>query len=501
MPTVSSTPAGDDAKSDRELAPRGRSGRRAWLIVGLLFLLLVATHATWGWLEQRRLDRRLASLHAAGEPIYAADFDSPAPAADENAADDILAGWAILNRSEERRALDEMTARYIVSLPLSDAEQKAIARMIEANRSGLALIDSGIAKPQARWPGDLSQPLMLQDASWLTAARGTANVLQSDAQLAAQSGRYGDALARIGQMLTLARHVDRHPTMIAHLVATGITAAAASTAEQIAYDLRVGGDDVVAKRLIGVLLDDEAGRAGFVRAMRGERRDHWMLIGKLPDTSVGANVGISNSPAAGPSMKGRLVGYFIKPMLMDNAEMAVRTDTALLQAFERTSDLPGLRADPAAPALLAEIDRSPKWYLFASLFVAHSPERLAQTEYRAATERRLAAVALAMRLYALDQGGRRPQTLSELVPAYLPSLPRDPMAAGGMALRYVPGGERPIVYSVGDDASDNGGSEQLRPGIRVMQYPGEPVPRWNAKDAVLHLKRQPRYFPPDDGQP
>ena len=65
----------------------------------------------------------------------------------------------------------------------------------------------------------------------------------------------------------------------------------------------------------------------------------------------------------------------------------------------------------------------------------------------------------------------------------------DPLAAGGSPLRYLPG-EKPLVYSVGENGRDDGGKEPL---------PGSPRELRMASDEVVHLKRQPR--PPKPEEP
>jgi len=114
-----------------------------------------------------------------------------------------------------------------------------------------------------------------------------------------------------------------------------------------------------------------------------------------------------------------------------------------------------------------------------------------RAHYRYLAERRMAAVALAVRLYRADHAGRWPDSLEQLVPDYLPSVPSDPFAAGGRPLRYLrdsPGWDipptmaaaessyipppgtgpflgGPVVYSVGEDGIDDGGSRHLRPSL------------------------------------
>jgi hypothetical protein len=75
----------------------------------------------------------------------------------------------------------------------------------------------------------------------------------------------------------------------------------------------------------------------------------------------------------------------------------------------------------------------------------------------------LAATGLALRIYRAEHG-RFPATLQELVPEYLPAVPRDALAEDGRALTYLLEADPRIVYSVGTDGVDNGGQFVDRDG-------------------------------------
>ena len=81
--------------------------------------------------------------------------------------------------------------------------------------------------------------------------------------------------------------------------------------------------------------------------------------------------------------------------------------------------------------------------------------------YRTTAARRMAATAVAIRLYEWDHG-RRPATLDELVPKYLPAVPADPFTADGSPIRYLPEAERPLLYSVGRNSVDEEGTVRIR---------------------------------------
>ncbi len=86
------------------------------------------------------------------------------------------------------------------------------------------------------------------------------------------------------------------------------------------------------------------------------------------------------------------------------------------------------------------------------------------------------SVALAASRYRLAHG-RLPDRIEDLVPEYLPAVPRDPF--DGLPLRYRRTDEGAIIYSVGPDGVDNGGTA---PGPKVSwQAPGT--------DVVLEVER------------
>jgi hypothetical protein len=67
---------------------------------------------------------------------------------------------------------------------------------------------------------------------------------------------------------------------------------------------------------------------------------------------------------------------------------------------------------------------------------------------------RATSVLVALKAYKVKTG-RLPQSLAELVPEYLSAVPVDDM--DGKPLRYSP--EKKVLYSVGKDLSDDGGSK------------------------------------------
>ena len=103
--------------------------------------------------------------------------------------------------------------------------------------------------------------------------------------------------------------------------------------------------------------------------------------------------------------------------------------------------------------------------------------------YEALATRRIAAVIIAVQLYRAEHGNGYPVSLAQLVPDYLPSVPIDPMAGDGRPLGYHPNTKPAVVYSVGVNGIDDGGTS-LAPASGAAS-------QWQMPDAVFPLEFQP----------
>jgi hypothetical protein len=95
---------------------------------------------------------------------------------------------------------------------------------------------------------------------------------------------------------------------------------------------------------------------------------------------------------------------------------------------------------------------------------------------RAETERSLVIAAVALKRHAIRHG-KLPQTLSELVPEFLPSEPVDYMDGHPLRFHLRSDGEF-VLYSVGEDGQDDHGEASLRPGKTNWRQ------IWDRKDVV-----------------
>lgn len=404
---------------------------------------------------QKALEADLEALHGKGEPARAEDLDRPAVADAENAVLDLRAAIKSVNtESKALRAYDDLN--WPLSVPLSK-EQETIARAwVKECAPALKLIKSAMAKGKVNWKRPYTTPLIKVMLPDLSGMRMLANILQPAALVAHADGDDIAALEHVRELLFLSRAAGDEPFLVSHLVGLGIDALACDVCRRIGPTLQLGKEPAMREQLrrtIAELLDETEVNGHMRRAMQGERLCQVDLALAL---AAGKMTLDELAGASGSGRAGGVKDLGLKPE--EVAPIALTDARILLGAMARVVDA-GTAGD--LPTALTKMKpwppperMDPKKHFYVAM-MAPSLEKGFAAHYTGLANRRLAATALAIRWYAMDHDGKVPQTLQDLVPAYLPTVPADPMVAGGAPLIYVPDDE--LVYSVGVDGQDDGG--------------------------------------------
>ena len=469
-----------ESGAEREVTPqpprRRRWGRR--IAITLLALALLLALGLWGAGKraEKGLAADLAIYRAAGEPVTVDELNRW-PALRSGDGENAV---PLLREAAQR--IDGGSAAFKVAMdalhapPFDDADLRVLEAAVAANADVLAKLDEATARTRIDWEPQHTSPVMLNvtPPSALTGQRELAQLARIAAAAAHARGDDAEAIRRVGQILFVGRALDHQPWLVQHLVAVACDAAAARAASDLAPDLHVGGDPRAAppqrvRALIAALLDEQPASEGLRRALVGER------VTQL-DFPNGVLAGAAGPFGGGPNLRIPGTRFVARPMLLDNARAMARYSTFLKDTAAASADLPAYRAALAAADPVPEVAKSPRRYAMTAVMMP-SLSRGVGSHYQGLTYRRLAATCLAARLYAIDHGGKLPEKLGDLVPAYLPSVPLDPLAAGGMPLRYVneqADPQRPRVYSVGVDGKDDGGAvpkDENKPAdeVRVLK--------------------------------
>jgi len=463
----------DTTNNDVQIAPGRRERRRPrhrWLkriglMIALSLVALVALRVWWSWEAGRRLRAKIDEYRAAGQPVLLQDFAMPSVADADNAALLLRKAAAALVEPDD---VPISIADVIDAPQVVNERPKEVALLIEANAEALRLVRGVRAKPKADWGVRLASPVVNVTLPDLRPQKDLARVCCVAALYHHQQGSNHEAIAAVRDILDIADRVGQMgPFLIAHLVRLAITDLAVTAIEGIAYDLQVQAvinaleetalpaPHKQVQSLIAELLDQQEVRTGWKMACYGERL---MLY------DAGEIVS---------STKGDLWWLF-RP--------AFRLDTVRMMEYSTAAAHAGLAPDwPAADKLLPRYEtaqsgvemltRLPSNLLLPAL------DNALVIHYHSLLRQRLAATALAIRLYAADHGVR-PPTLDALVPDYLPMVPKDPFAADGRVICYRPDATPPVLYSVGTDGVDEGGRYAFEPGQ---------TRDWDSADIVFFL--------------
>ena len=482
---------------DEHQKPAGRRWIRWFLLYGLPAVLVAIVLAATAWLAwdaraASRLSAERDALRALGVAPTFAEFRDALPRVSdaENAALDYQAAAELVDTQMEAWEFSDFAQRP-PTLPHEPAvETEAtwadLEQAVSASAAALERLDGVDAKVRPSvdrvradfgidWRPGAGRLLYvvfpdLNSQAYLATVIGWAILAD------ANRGDFGRLGIRGRRLIGQADAVDAgHPTLIGHMVATGVERRLIDAVLRIVPLIEVGDatgnlppDD--ARELVGLLLDDGPRRDGWRAAVAGEIT---LQQDAVDGYAAGENVNRGGRLPTGsglvrPSIRnaGATMAHLAAPLL-SVADADVLPGPAADALAEH-----GRRATPMAvgPSTLGEV--------FTAGLVS-GLEHAAENEFRARTQRRLAAVAVAVAMYRGENGGALPPSLDALVPAYLPDVPRDPMAADA-PLRYDAG--RGIAWSVGDDATDNGGAVAASPKLSDGR-----LNWWESPDFVLPL--------------
>jgi hypothetical protein len=442
-------------------------------IAGVLLATgLVLLRIWWSYEADRRLQAKIDRYRAAGQLVTVEEFDAQLDAVEESQNAAVLLEQAIAQMVPTTQS-GVFFESFLDDRSKFDTDMAAAEELMQSNAAALQLVRQARDRPQVAWSRRLSAsggvtPVYSQ---W----RLLAKLLWFSTTYHLRAGNHTEAVETLRDFLAFGRAVDAYPDVISSLVAWVCDGLAFSIVTDHASDLLiVNGDAELAfgalpatraqiEALIGDLLDDSALRDRAVRSHFGNRAWtlHWYEKSHILDLLIPQVVG---PPVA--SWWRQTIGFPAQPLMtLDTARSAMNHTVAANAAAEDTWPLAASHFPPSSRevTLVQRLTHPATYNAWSSEF--STERRSVEVFFRYLANRRMAAIALAIRLYEVDHG-ERPQQLAELVPDYLAAIPPDPFSPEGATLRYRPEAERPVLYSVFYDGQDNGGEINLGPDGR-----------------------------------
>lgn len=472
--------------------------KRLALAAAVFLLALLGLRWWWGCEAERRLQAKIAEYRAAGQPVLLEDF-MPEPIPDEENGAHFLQLAA--SKITQPAGVSVQVDFLVYDPQLCSDHLDDVHRIIQANQEALELVRAARSKSAADWKVPLSAPAFFVPLPDLSSQRRLAKLTSVAVLYHHLRADDAAAIETVRDGLGIARHVnDVSPfTLIVHLVANAIDSLGVMTLEGIVHNLDVWPERrpvrpngrpatrAQVQALIRELLDEQALQARWAAAMYGERLCQMETGLALSEGRLNLAFLMTGGPPAAAPLRDRATAFVLGP--------AWKLD--VIRMMEYTTAYAHAGAAPSWPAARARLPAHPLMTTGAesvsrslSSLLLPSFEGAPRWRFCVLAERRMAATALAIRLYELDHGSR-PTTLADLVPEYLPAVPHDPLVAEGAEIRYLPDAAQPLLYSVSLNGTDEGGAFGRR---------AEGSVDWREQDMPFFLNGD-RPRPPPRSQP
>ena len=434
MSESNSTEPDSLSESEKQSVPPKRSVRKGFLkVLGLLFVLALAYNAFRSWQAGSELETRLVKLREQGAPLTLDELQTPVLSEDDNAQTWIRRAHP--HTTELNRLLsDYQRSEEFDSFRPTPDQIEVLRKAFDEHAEALEFYEraAGCVSLQSDWRiGDQPSASLEIHLESVSEERSIARHCVARAGFLMAEGKFDEALKLGLQMLALSRSVDHQPMVLGYLVGVACRSISLDVIDAVLERSQLTDEQ---RRQIDSALADCESADGFKHALASER-----IFG----------LAMFRSEMFGGPLQS-IVMWSFKLDACDYLDLFDEMDSwASRPRYEIVDDLntvttrnPGILTASVTPALL---------------------------QVRVAHDRTLARVRCLRVLNALQR--QSPDGISDEVT--LSDLPgaeefrRDPFTGNDLLLRV--SDESIVVYSVGTDGADDGGSldDQKVYGIRI----------------------------------
>lgn len=458
-----------ESTTETLLPPRFWWLKRAGGAILVLSACLFVQHISMMIVTQRRIDDLVKTYRDAGQPVLPEDFNPKSELPPErNAA--TLYKEAMRAHTVPSSFRAKLRASDLAAPNVFHAHRAAATALVCTNGAALEYCRRARSLTEVDWKDPISNPMMrfwpqsLYDQRQLLQLMGVACLYHH------MQGNDVEAVEVMRDALHLASLTGAQSGELPrHLYAGYFVNHIVERVEVIAPDLRIS--DAITRRK-----DDQPASPGQVEALIEDLMDTDPLFERWPMVVWGGRASVLDAMMlcdARPGGQRVILGGPPCSTLWDCAFTYVhwalvrpvwRRDTpVLLQYHDRALEAYDSTSYPAT------IARLPGWPQMSETVLGElNPAAMVYTPSTSAAERhfhsiamrRMAAIALALRLYEIDHGSQ-PSGLDQLVPQYVREIPLDPFATDERPISYLLNFDKPLVYSVNLDGVDDGGEYEL----------------------------------------
>ena len=443
--------ANEPASAPREgFIRRIPTGYKVVAVMVLLVILAVAGRILY---FDSKINSELAAIRKAGFPVTLDELNAwyPMPSG-ENAADTYEAAFAAYGGDDSGvPLLDDEVRLPPRGHPLPEDMRSKIAAYLAANAQALALLHKGGVIEGCRFHVNATQAYDMP-LPHLNRLRQAARLLELEILLKADEGKPDEAAAAIADSFAIARHLRNEPILRSQLVRIAVDFRSLEGLERVLSRIALG-DKPLAD--LAKSLEAEESQEGILRGMVGERCEG---LSALDDPrELGAfNTGLYSGylrpmpyrdPSSGMIYLYRFGGLWqldrLKYLQM-TSELVGATGGTMKDMRERDAQV------------CKEAFDLPETYLISRLVLTSLTSDY-DSQLNCFARLRAARAGIAVERFRMANG-RLPESLDQLVPKFLDSVPSDPW--DDKPIRYKKLTKGFVTYSVGPDLKDDGGKER-----------------------------------------
>jgi len=423
-------------------------------ILILLLLIGAGVFTLYRLNLKKQLKSRIEAIHATGYPVTLEELDQwyAIPDDSENAAYIILDAFDYYQEPQDSKLLPlfgkvKLPAR---TEPLPEETMKLVSQYLSDNQQTLELLHEAAALEHSRYPIDLSLGLGTL-APPLQDLKQSVKLLNLEAITHAEKNESMSATRSLISGLGIANSLSEEPLIVSQLVRISCQAMTVSILERV-----INRTDLTDEQLIELGRDftNAQNLSGISRAFVGERCQI-LHVFRGPESLQSLAIGSSGQDNNIP------VPILQAYKALGLADMDAVDYLDMMDGYIKAFQLPQhLRQEAFNAAELKPESISKFRILLRTLMPAL--RRIITIDLRNIAGLQTAQAAIAIQRYRLAMGGL-PEKLKELVPDYLESIPTDPF--DGEELRYKKLETGFVIYSIGEDLSDDNGTEMPRTSI------------------------------------
>jgi len=424
----------------------------------IIFLLMCVGGFVYYRLSLKsRLQTRIDAIRAAGYPVTCAELDKwyKIPPNVENAAYTIIDAFSCYKKWDKEKAEPlpvigkaKLPAR---TEPMAEETKAIITKYVADNNEALKLLHAGASIEHSRYPVDLSAGFetLLPDLSQI---RAGVFLLKLEAVLHAENGDSESTIRSVKSCFGIARSLAKEPITISQLVRSACQNLGATTIEYCINRIEFTDEQLL--ELIESVHDSES-ISDMTCAFVGERCNgisFFMAPGSVDPGLFG-----------GSHVPFRPILAFYNAIGMTDSDAIIYLD--IMEEYIKIDRLPIHERQKAAESVEARIQSTSQAHILLHV-VMPALSRISAIDTRNIAQLLTTRIGLAIERYRLA-AGKLPDSLEDLIPDYIDAVAMDPFDGHGLRYKRLETGF--VVYSIGEDLSDDGGKE--KPSRRTKESP------------------------------